>query len=193
MWPWSRRCRPRRSLSDLRWAETLDEEQIEDARGEALRLGLELEHLVRIDRDQLGEGSARLAVLLERHSFDGLEADELESVAGAPRRAAQKEAREEMEPLDHRPRDDGVADLRVVVRGRVDEEARAVRLHVEDAAGGDELSGGDVDRRSAAAVVLTRTRAVVSSAAAAARPAAPATGSTAAAAVELAGLCFVSW
>jgi hypothetical protein len=144
-------------------------EQIEHARGETLRLGLELEHLVRIDRDQLGERPARLAILLERQSFDGLQADELEAVAGAARRAGESQTGLQMEALDERARHDRVALLLHVAVGGIEQDAGAVRFDEQDAGYGHELARRHVDRSGAASVLLTHG--TVAAAAFAASPA----------------------
>ena len=122
-------------------------EEVDDARGQSVRLRLELEHFVRIDRDQFGEGAARFAILLERHSFDLLQSDELDVVAGAARAPGQHQAGLQMQPLDDRTRHDGVAGRRNVIVRRLNEKAGAVRLDPEHAGDRRELAGRNVDRR----------------------------------------------
>src|SRR5688572_23676268 len=168
-------------------------EEIEDAGGEALGLGLELEDLVRIDGDQLGEGASRVAILLDGHPFDRLEADELEVVAGAAGGAADLQSGLEMKLLDQRAWNDGITRNGVVVVLGLDQDAGAVLLDEQDAFGRDELAWGDVERRRGAAVFLGRTAAFAPSATATAAARAPSASSPSAGTVLGRGRCFIAW
>src|SRR5205814_6731252 len=123
-------------------------EEIEHARGQAFRFDFELEHFVRIDRDELGEWTTRFAELFDRHLFDRFECDELESVAGAPGLSFDEETGIEMKSLDQSARHERVALCRhVVVRG-VHENAGAVRLHIKNSGDLGEITRRDVGGRN---------------------------------------------
>ena len=138
-------------------------EQIEHARGQALRLRLQLEHVIRIDGDQFGEGTARLAELLEREPFHLFQSDELEVVAGAARAARQVQPGLQVELFDDGARDDGVARGGDVIVLRLHEHAGAVRLDPQNAAGRNELAARDFDRRATHPLLLHHSAAAAAS------------------------------